>query len=102
MLLKEVTPRSVPDDDVKVKNIDEQHFGRIRCPLCKWRPTASSMWVCIGRGTPEPSFNGCGTTWNTFKTRGRCPGCQHQWVWTSCHKCRGWSLHEDWYEESET
>jgi len=21
------------------------------------------------------------------------------WRWTSCLRCAGWSLHEDWYEE---
>ena len=35
--------------------------------------------------------------WNTFATRGLCPGCQHQWRYTSCLECAAWSLHEDWY-----
>jgi hypothetical protein len=43
-------------------------------------------------------FDGCGARWNTFTTRGKCPGCRHQWQWTSCLRCLGWSLHEDWYE----
>jgi hypothetical protein len=77
---------------------EDQAFERIRCPLCQWHPTPSSVWCCFGLGTPEPGFNGCGTEWNTFSTRGRCPGCQHQWQWTSCLRCAGWSLHEDWYE----
>jgi hypothetical protein len=73
-------------------------FGRIRCPLCRWQPTPSSTWYCDSGDTPEPPFPGCGAMWNTFSTRGRCPGCQHQWRWTSCLRCEGWSLHEDWYE----
>ena len=77
---------------------DDEAFERIRCPLCDWHPTPSSVWFCYGAGTPEPMFQACGTEWNTFATGGRCPGCQHQWRWTSCLRCAGWSLHEDWYE----
>ena len=77
-------------------------FGDIRCPLCSWRPSAESRWYCSAEGTPEPSFAGCGAEWNTFATRGRCPGCGHQWRWTSCHRCEQWSLHEDWYEDAAT
>ena len=29
----------------------------------------------------------------------KCPGCAHQWVWTSCPQCHEWSLHDDWYAE---
>ncbi len=77
----------------------DEGFGGIRCPLCSWRPSPSSRWCCYCDGTPEPFFEGCGTVWNTFSTRGRCPGCAHQWHWTSCHRCQEWSLHKDWYEE---
>src|SRR4051812_28033852 len=83
---------------VDVPERDEDEFGGVRCPLCGWRPTRSSVWSCIAYGTPEPLFPACGTTWNTFATRGRCPGCAHQWQWTSCHRCEAWSPHEDWYE----
>jgi len=62
------------------------------------RPDASSRWCCHPHETPEPFFPGCGTVWNTFSTRGRCPGCDHQWLWTSCLSCGEWSLHQDWYE----
>jgi hypothetical protein len=74
-------------------------FGRIRCPLCKWRPKPSHRWFCAPCDHPEYFDDGCGTCWNTFSTRGRCPGCGHQWRWTACLSCEGWSLHEDWYEK---
>ena len=77
---------------------DDESFGRIRCPSCRWQPAPSSVWSCQGGDGPEPFFEGCGTVWNTFSTRGRCPGCDHQWRWTVCLRCAGWSLHEDWYE----
>jgi hypothetical protein len=90
------SPLILPD----VVDAADQTTGksRIRCPLCDWQPTASSQWACLSDGTPEPFFGGCGTVWNTFETRGRCPGCRHQWTWTSCLRCHGWSRHEDWYE----
>jgi hypothetical protein len=75
---------------------DDMHG--IRCPRCEWRPSAASRWSCIAADAPEPDFNGCGTIWNTFATSGRCPGCQHQWQWTSCLRCAEWSPHVDWYE----
>ena len=81
------------------KDEDEGNASeRIRCPLCEWHPTPASTWCCLGEGTPEPPFSWCGTVWNTFSTHGRCPGCAHQWTWTSCLRCGGFSLHEDWYE----
>jgi len=73
-------------------------FSRIRCPLCKWQPKPSHRWFCAPCGLPEFYADGCGAHWNTFTTRGRCPGCSHQWRWTSCLNCEGWFLHEDWYE----
>ena len=79
---------------------DDGQLEGIRCPKCAWRPKASDMWCCFAIDTPEPPFNFCMTTWNTFSTHGKCPGCQHQWLWTSCLHCAQWSLHVDWYEES--
>jgi len=73
---------------------------RIRCPRCQWQPDASSRWECWGGDGPEPPFNACGTSWNTFATGGRCPGCSHQWQWTSCLRCDEWSPHLDWYENA--
>jgi hypothetical protein len=80
---------------------DVEDFQGIRCPLCRWKPDASSMWYCDGTHTPEAFMGGCGTRWNTFVTRGLCPGCAHQWRWTVCLRCNGWSLHDDWYEEAQ-
>jgi DNA-directed RNA polymerase subunit RPC12/RpoP len=77
-------------------------FSGIRCPRCGWRPSDESRWACDWPGTPEPRFHSCGTVWNTFSTRGRCPECGHQWQWTSCLRCGQWSLHEDWYEPTPT
>jgi hypothetical protein len=87
--------------DTKFELEDDRDFVGIRCPRCRWQPKASSTWYCDGSRTPESPFDGCGTTWNTFVTRGRCPGCGHQWRWTVCHRCDQWSLHEDWYEERD-
>jgi hypothetical protein len=72
---------------------------RIRCPLCEWTPSRGSKWYCSSCPEPENFHGGCGTFWNTFDTRGLCPGCRHQWRWTSCPSCLQWSLHEDWYED---
>src|SRR6266540_1986982 len=95
-LKREITPDFV--FDIRKLLEEEDVFGRIRCPLCAWRPAASSLWTCASFNTQEGAFRGCGTIWNTFATRGRCPGCAHQWRWTSCLRCGEWSLHEDWYE----
>jgi hypothetical protein len=94
------------DDPTSDKTITKQSnqdegfpdFSRIRCPLCKWQPKPSHRWFCAPCDYPEFYRDGCGESWNTFSTRGRCPGCSHQWRWTACLNCAGWSLHEDWYE----
>lgn len=70
---------------------------RIRCPLCAWEPRHSDRWTCWDCPVPEGLAHGCGTTWHTFDTGGRCPGCQHQWTWTTCLACGRWSRHVDWY-----
>ena len=88
-------------EEIIVHRTDEdehEHTRGIRCPHCRWRPSESDRWQCECAFTPEPPFNSCGTSWNTFETRGRCPGCDHQWKWTSCIRCHKWSLHEAWYE----
>lgn len=63
---------------------------RIRCPKCQWEPKAHDTWCCAP---------GCGHVWNTFTTRGVCPGCSKQWTETACLRCSAWSPHDDWYEE---
>lgn len=60
----------------------------IFCPRCAWRPSAEDRWHC------RPA---CGTVWNTFWTRGLCPGCGHQWERTQCFDCKIMSPHEEWY-----
>jgi hypothetical protein len=50
-------------------------FDRIRCPFCKWSPKPSSHRYCGDCGYAEYFFDGCGTAWNTFTSRGRCTGC---------------------------
>jgi hypothetical protein len=82
-----------------VTRLDEDdEFEGIRCPHCKWRPSSHDRWCCESNGGPEPPFRSCGTSWNTFSTKGRCPGCQHQWEWTLCLRCLEWARHADWYE----
>jgi hypothetical protein len=95
---KSLTPDKTTDTDVKPEE-EGLDYSRIRCPLCKWQPQASSRWYCVDCGYPEYFFDSCGTAWNTFDTRGICPGCAHQWRWTACLYCAGWSLHEEWYTE---
>jgi len=59
---------------------------RIRCPKCRWSPDAEARWSCR-----------CGHLWNTFHTRGACPGCGYQWTATACLNCGQMSPHSDWY-----
>ena len=82
---------NTPEADERTEDDD------ILCPKCSWRPSRSSRWCCDCDGTPEPPFDSCGTVWNTFDTRGRCPGCRHQWQWTTCLECEVASRHETWY-----
>ncbi|MFN8459385.1 MAG: hypothetical protein U0401_32830 [Anaerolineae bacterium] len=97
LLKKSATPPEFTDTVIQLDD-DASNFSRIRCPLCGWQPNASSRWACAGRGGPPEYFSqGCGTVWNTFTTRGLCPGCGHQWRWTACLRCHNFSLHEDWY-----
>ena len=100
-LLKRAPGRDAGLSTVDRVSEDEGGTVRIRCPLCSWQPTRSSRWSCSVRNTPEPPFGSCGTVWNTFDTRGRCPGCLHQWIWTTCIGCGTASPHEDWYEQEK-
>jgi hypothetical protein len=86
-----------------LKRLDEDARRRwtIRCPACQWQPAPTSQWFCQDADAPEHFSPGCSTAWNTFMTRGRCPGCAHQWRWTACLKCNTWSPHEAWYTPDE-
>ncbi|MGQ0542150.1 MAG: hypothetical protein ACT4O9_09925 [Blastocatellia bacterium] len=94
------TPQDEPVADIEDYLADDLLPG-ILCPLCEWRPLRSSLWTCWDCDYPEYFYNGCGTDWNTFETGGHCPTCGHQWIWTSCLRCAGWSKHEDWYVQEE-
>jgi hypothetical protein len=98
---KSLDVEEIADGRAAIKE-EESDFSRIRCPLCAWQPDASSLWCCADCPTPEHFFDGCYAIWNTFDTHGVCPGCGHEWRWTSCLRCRGWSLHEDWYVKEES
>jgi hypothetical protein len=71
----------------------DQMFGPILpgicCPKCKWTPRASNLWSCK-----------CRHQWNTFDTRGLCPGCGYQWESTGCLQCGEMSPHGEWYRLS--
>jgi hypothetical protein len=62
--------------------------AEIYCPHCEYRPQAHDRWVCV---------SSCATVWNTFWTRGVCPGCGTRWPQTQCLECHEWSPHEAWY-----
>ena len=64
---------------------------KIRCPVCGWEPHKRDLWSCL-----------CGHSWNTFDTRGVCPGCDAKWRETACHKCHQWSDHEAWYVDVDS
>ncbi|HTL08642.1 MAG TPA: hypothetical protein VL307_10310 [Chitinophagaceae bacterium] len=67
----------------------------ICCPACHWEPDGKPYWQCS-----------CGTSWNTFATAARCPGCGKVWERTQCVEhaggCNAYSLHEDWYRGLDT
>jgi hypothetical protein len=92
-------PDVSPDLETLTKeNTTDGDYSGIRCPKCKWQPTKRSHWMCSSSsGAPEFFSGGCGTVWNTFDTRGKCPGCNYRWKHTICLSCYGWSKHEDWY-----
>ena len=97
--------RTPQADDLIEKAIEKEKaddlFGRIRCPLCRWQPQKTSLWWCADTDYPEYFYQGCFAAFNTFSTGGKCPGCGHQWRWTSCLRCACWSRHEDWYENGD-
>ncbi len=58
----------------------------IRCPKCKWTLRTKNLWT-----------SGCGHHWNSFDTRGLCPGCGYQWEIAQCLQCGATSPHAEWY-----
>lgn len=88
LLLRRAGGPAVVRPDVVPENEDLTGGGRIRCPRCGWQPRRHDRWSCV-----------CGHVWNTFETRGRCPGCGVAWEQTQCLRCAEWSPHEDWYED---
>lgn len=60
---------------------------RISCPRCGDVPLADAEWQC----------ELCLCCWNTFDTRGRCPGCAFRFPATACLACGAMSRHSDWY-----
>jgi hypothetical protein len=84
-------PETFQDDDPVTGG------AHIQCPACQWKPDKQSRWFCISMGAPENFSSGCGHGWNTFDTRGTCPGCKYQWRHTTCMSCSVTSLHDDWY-----
>jgi hypothetical protein len=97
--------KKTPEAEKILKRLQEEEektdSQRIRCPLCNWTPKAWSRWMCANADAPEYFYDACYTSWNTFDTRGRCPTCAHQWIWTSCLNCHGWARHEDWYAKNK-
>lgn len=64
---------------------------KIACPKCDWEPDGFPYWMC----------DSCATTWNTFDTAARCPGCGKQFKETQCIDqaggCGQVSPHLEWY-----
>ncbi|MDC8004806.1 DUF4272 domain-containing protein [Aureisphaera galaxeae] len=62
----------------------------IQCTVCEWRPDGGKYWAC-----------NCGHVWNTFKSHGKCPKCETQYVKTWCPGCGKSTPHKDWYKTPE-
>lgn len=71
----------------------EKKRKRIRCPACGWQPDGQPYWQC----------ELCFATFDTFKTRARCPTppCGNSWKLTQCIRCGILSPHEAWYGDRE-
>lgn len=65
----------------------------IACPACAYTPPVGMQWSC--------SPDGCGGTFDTFKTRAKCPHCDAQFPWTQCPSCGRASAHAAWYRGTE-
>ncbi len=94
---KAFRPEGLPPETMHDDDPTSGSGHHILCPACKWIPDKHSRWFCIAMGPPENFTGGCGQGWNTFDTRGVCPGCKHTWKHTTCLNCSVTSLHDDWY-----
>lgn len=81
-------PRQRRPSAAELEKILGPELPGIRCPKCNWKPRAKILWSC-----------NCGHQWNTFDTRGLCPGCGYQWEITGCFQCGAVSPHSDWYTD---
>lgn len=63
----------------------------INCPKCGWVPDGKPHWGC----------EKCGTTFDTFETKAKCPNeeCGNSWELTQCIACGKRIPHKDWYSE---
>jgi hypothetical protein len=64
----------------------------IACPACGISPWVGMGWICA----PD----GCGHSFDTFETAGRCPQCEAQFPVTWCPFCGKGSPHRAWYREA--
>jgi hypothetical protein len=90
-------PEGLPPETIHDDDPAHGSGQKVQCPACKWVPDGHSRWFCVAMGPPENFTGGCGHGWNTFDTRGVCPGCKHRWRHTTCLNCTVTSLHDDWY-----
>jgi hypothetical protein len=88
--LLKAPPGGVSLPDERTGSVRVGGRGRIRCPKCGWQPSRHDVWMCV-----------CLHSWNTFDTKGVCPGCGIKWSDTQCLRCKQWSRHDDWYEDED-
>jgi Zn-dependent protease len=56
------------------------------CPSCKVAPPLGALWRC----------SKCSQSFDTFETRGKCPGCEAQYPITMCGECRRQYPMQEW------
>jgi Zn-dependent protease len=61
--------------------------GHCACPNCGESAPAGEFWQC----------GHCGTKFDTFVTRGRCPGCGAWYLETACPHCQASNHVDGWY-----
>lgn len=65
------------------------HFARVSCPKCEWKPRAKDTWKC-----PR-----CRHSWNVFDSHARCPRCGWNHHITTCPSCKESTAHAEWYAD---